>query len=676
VPLGDYLAGVAWLGLSLGTVAVATALVARRRLAGLTGEVRLLAVFLVAIAALVGIHLLPLLLGVLTRATPVAAGALLCVALWRLLPVAPPSRLGGAPPGPPGSRPAWVVAALAAGAAAVGLLAYTAAVALVPFVQVDVVNFHLPGVARWIQSGSLWHADQFLAYQAQAYYPNTGDLVHLAAVLPWHQEFAVRYIALPFVAATGVGVYALARELRAPAPTAVIFAAVAVTLPTVLVSNVDFELTDAIMYATFVAGALFLARHVRTRAGIDLALAGIGLGLSFGVKWYAVSSVAVVVAVWAAGLLVARRGWRPVLGDVARLVGLVAAFGGIWLVRNWVEAGNPVFPVPVRVLGVTVFDAPYDLYRHLAGFTLLDYVDRPTILRVHAWPAFNRTLGLGWLVAVGGCLVAVGAALGRRRRLDGRVAAAIGAAALLAVAYVATPYSALGGRDVPAQIAANTRYAIPALLLALAVTAGTAGRLGRLAIAVDLLGLAAVADGVRRGFAPVEAKHWLAGALVGALGAAAFVAWRHARPLPRPGWGAAAAAAILGLAAGGYAAQRRFVEHRYRAVEAPLAWTGQAAHRRVALAGLWDVDGLSPVYPAFGPRLGNRVEYVGPVRRGMLMQYRAPAPFVAALGRGRYDLVVVGRAREPVATGVERWPLLAGYRQVAASPRLLLFQAR
>jgi hypothetical protein len=38
--------------------------------------------------------------------------------------------------------------------------------------------------------------------------------------------------------------------------------------------------------------------------------------------------------------------------------------------------------------------------------------------------------------------------------------------------------------------------------------------------------------------------------------------------------------------------------------------------------------------------------------------------------------VVVGRAREPVATGVERWPLLAGYRHVAASPRLLLFQAR
>ena len=31
--------------------------------------------------------------------------------------------------------------------------------------------------------------------------------------------------------------------------------------------------------------------------------------------------------------------------------------------RNWVESGNPVFPVKLEVAGVTIFDAPYDRVR-------------------------------------------------------------------------------------------------------------------------------------------------------------------------------------------------------------------------------------------------------------------------------------------------------------------------
>jgi hypothetical protein len=673
MPLGDYLAGLGWFGLNLGTAAVATLLVTRRRLRGLTGEVLVLAVFLVALAVLFAIHVVPLALGVLAPGAPAVTGAVLCLALWRLLPAGRPA-IEGPPVGPPSGRLAWAVAATAAAIALGALLAYTAAVALVPFTQVDVVNFHLPQLARWIQRGSLWHVDQFLAYQGQGNYPNTGDVVHLATVLPWREEFAVRYVALPFLLATGLGVYALARELRAPAASALTWAAVAVTIPSVATSNVDFELTDGIMYATFAAGVLFLTRHVRTRARVDLVLGGVGLGLSFGVKWYAVSAVVVVVAVWTGGLLLARRPWRPVLAGAARVTGLVVAFGGVWLVRNWVESGNPFFPVAVRVAGVTVFDAHYDLYRHLAGLRLLDYADQPSVLRHYAWPAFNRTLGLAWLLLVAGCLAALLSGLDRGRRLDRRVVGVVVCAALLALVYVATPYSALGGQGIPSQIGANTRYVVPALLLAAAVTAWLAGRLGRAAIVVDLLGLAAVADGLRRGFAPVEARHWLAGALAAAV---VIAAWRAVGRRPASWALAGAGAAVLvGLAAGGYAAQRRFVAHRYRSPEPPLAWTSQPRHLRVGLAGLWDVNGLSPVYPSFGPRLHNRVDYVGPVREGMLVQYRTPGPFVAALRRGRYDLVVVGRAQDPVRTGVESWPPRAGYRLAAASPRLLLFEAK
>jgi hypothetical protein len=178
----------------------------------------------------------------------------------------------------------------------------------------------------------------------------------------------------------------------------------------------------------------------------------------------------------------------------------------------------------------------------------------------------------------------------------------------------------------------------------------------------------------------VELRHALLGAAILAAGAAAVLAWRRWGAGVRRGHAPAlAGAAVLGLAAvaaAGYDVQRRFNDHRYREIEAPLAWVRASGHHRVGLAGLWNVDGIYPVLPAFGPRLGNEVEFVGPLRDGMLEQYPNRSSFAAALRRGRYDLLVVGNAvlpgvRPPVD---EAWARSAGYVAVVRSPRLVLMR--
>jgi hypothetical protein len=360
-----------------------------------------------------------------------------------------------------------------------------------------------------------------------------------------------------------------------------------------------------------------------------------------------------------------------VLADAGKVVAVVALAGGVWVVRNWVESGNPVFPQRVHVFGVTIFDAPFDFYRYYAGHSLLDFLDQPSMLRRFVWPDFNRTWSFGWWLLVAGCLIALARAV-RPRHRDARVVAVVVAAIVLAVVYLATPYTALGVRLNVFNVAANTRYAVPALLLATGATAWTAGRLGRAGLVVDVLALAAVADCVRRGYGPVGAKHWIVAAVVVGVVAAGWVAWRRLRPRA---WALAGAAATLlvGAAAAGYGAQRRFIEHRYPGIEPPLAFINDQHHHRVGLAGLWTGDGLAPPYPSFGPRLRNRVDFVGPFRRGRLAQYPTPGPFVAALRRGRYDLVLVGLARGPGLTDAVLWPPRAGYREVARSPRLVLF---
>ncbi|HVE68744.1 MAG TPA: hypothetical protein VNB64_09215, partial [Solirubrobacteraceae bacterium] len=196
--------------------------------------------------------------------------------------------------------------------------------------------------------------------------------------------------------------------------------------------------------------------------------------------------------------------------------------------------------------------------------------------------------------------------------------------------------------------------------------------------AASLAGALAVADGIRRGFDPVRARHVLMAAALLAATAGAVLVWRRigrARA-PDAARGVAAAVAVVLLAAGGYEVQLRFNDNRYRHLEAPLAWVREDAHRRVGLAGLSNLDGIYPVFPAFGPRLGNHVEFVGPFRDEMLVEYRDRRAFAAALRRGGYDLLIVGNAVLPGTPrgDVEGWARAGGYVPVVRSHRLVLLR--
>ena len=92
------------------------------------------------------------------------------------------------------------------------------------------------------------------------------------------------------------------------------------------------------------------------------------------------AAVAVVVAVWLAARLAFERRWRAIAIDLAWIALPIALAGGIWLLRNWVESGNPFYPVRVAAFGLTIFDAPFDQVRALVGFTLADYLGNGTVL--------------------------------------------------------------------------------------------------------------------------------------------------------------------------------------------------------------------------------------------------------------------------------------------------------
>jgi hypothetical protein len=636
VPVSDLIGGLAVLLVTLAACGAAGGRAARALVPDAVGAPRALAFTLTGSAAVLAAVIVPGALGLLRPLGML--GTAIALALLVRARVAAPARQRRERERPRRHEPlrSWLLPGTAALLVAACALALLRDLAGAPISSIDALNFQVPIPARWIQEHDVWGLHQFIPDYSNATYPHHGNALIAAVMLPFDSTFLARLVAMPYWAMAAVAVYAIARELGAPRPGAVAAAAAFAALPVSLRAGLDGAQTDMPMLAWLGAGVLFLLRHHRTGGRGDLVLAGLGLGLAFGTKWYALPTVGVVIALWA----VARR--RDVVRPGAALVGLIVVAGGFWLVRNWVRTGNPLFPQPLPPL----FDAPEDPLREAGGFTIAHYLTDGGVWRDHLWPALEASFGLG------GAALAAGVLVGARRA----PLLAAGALALLAV-YVVTPYSAFGPEGAPVLASASTRYALPALMACAVVAA-------RVRWAAPLLAIGAL-DGLRR------ALDLPAGKVVLGIAAALVLAGAVRILASRPRLALAATAVALAILAA--VARERANTQSYAPLDPTLAYVERRAPsgHEVGLAGIWSPDGVSPVLPAFGPRLGNRVAYVGEFRDGMLRAFTREEEFAGAARR--FDLIVIGRGAPPRPHVREQdWAARAGFSEVAASPRLLL----
>ncbi|MHB8656628.1 MAG: hypothetical protein ACYC91_01535 [Solirubrobacteraceae bacterium] len=699
---GSFLFGALLLAATLAGVGTASAILVRRRLDHLEGPPRAVALVLLSVAGLLAVHLVPLLLGVLSRLTVLAGSLLLAGLSTRLV-------RGGDPDDPDdrrdvvteGQQRRSVARRVSLVLAGTGLLltaswwaGYLEVQATLHPVSADALGFHFPGVARFIQTGTLWQTTQFLPGQAQGNYPQYGDLVMLAAVLPWRSLAFVRYCEPPLLGLAALAVYAIGRELRAPASLAALAALALVAIRPTLGPALQDVLTDPLFLATFAAGTLFLLRHGRTGRRSELVLAGAGFGIALGTKWYGLTDIPALLIPWAALALLYGRPPRALLRDGGLLLAVCLLAGGVWMLRNLVLTGNPVFDYRLSISGLTILPAPPAVIRREIGFTLMHYVVDPSILRRYVWPVFRSDFGVIGALLSGGALgagvaLALERARGHARAPESRVLLLLSGALLCGLAYALTPYSAQGFAGAPVLVSANTRYGAPALLLDAALLAWTAGRLPRaLRLAVEALLLGCMLAELRH-LLPVPAGRVALTAAI--LLALAATWWRGARARSAPGRRrtdhrmlrpSARVAVLAGsaLLAGGlaYHYARVLAQRPYLPEDPTVAYVlaHAPAGTRVALTGEWTVQGLVPVAPLFGPRLANQVGYLGPFIAHRLEQYPGPGPFETALRRAWPDYLEIGTGFPPRPDPVqERWAAVAGYRTVISSARLVLMRA-
>jgi len=656
VSVGGYVAGAVELAIVLGSLGFAATRLRARLLPAWEGAPARLAEAILGVALLVWVGELLGVVGLLREGSLVVACALVglgSVALRR------PERRGEVPPAAPVEPLAMLVA--------VGVVALLFAhwgletkVALNNGVNnFDSLWYHLPYAADIAQSGSVTGFHHTDTVFINWFYPQNSELIHAMGMLIWDRDTLSLFINLGWLALILLAAWCIGRPWGR-GPHCIAAAALVLEAHTLIFREPGSGKNDVVAAALVLSAVALLVsgwaarrsqprapstEHRGTTAGLRmdptaLAIAGLAAGLAVGTKLTVLATVAaltlVVFALPAAG---AR------LRALAIWIVPLLAGGAFWYLRNLIAVGNPL--PQVQHLGPLSLPGPERLQTARPDFPIVHYATDTGVWKAYFGPGLHEAFGVLWPLVIGAAIV--GAVLAIARRGDSLLQLLGGAALFGLAAYLITPLSAAGEQGAPIAFAINIRFAIPALVIGLALLPlgrGLQGRRAGWGLVIGLLVVLVITDRSDAVLREPERAFGVLVALLLVVVPATLLFLRQRRMLGPATLGVAFAALALLVAAIGYPVQRDYLHSRWRDFDPPqhldsaYRWAGDVRDARIGLAGT--TTGFL-AYGFYGKDLSNRVIYLGREDpHGSFNAIRTCSAFRRAVNAANLDYLVTG----------------------------------
>ncbi|HEX8229255.1 MAG TPA: glycosyltransferase family 39 protein, partial [Chloroflexia bacterium] len=274
--------------------------------------------------------------------------------------------------------------------------------ALVPPATQDDLMYHFALPRRYIEQ----HAINFYPDSNYSLFPQIMEMLYTVGLLLGSDRIAILFAFSTGLLATAAAALFAKRVLAErdghplwqalPLLVAAIFLGAPLHNFVMRAANTDFAQASAEMLTIY---AFYLA--VAARPQIDnrlLMLSGICGGISFSVKYYGIllpgalglALLAIIFTHWRKGNSTER---EHIAGSALRNVlayGVpILAIGGVWLLRNFIESGNPVWPALGNILGGSYWSPAADPEVLLGTIPGLRWESIPSGLAYQ----YNATLG-------------------------------------------------------------------------------------------------------------------------------------------------------------------------------------------------------------------------------------------------------------------------------------------
>lgn len=334
----------------------------------------------------------------------------------------------------------------------------------------DSLVYHMPFVARWFQLGHIWEP-YFTAYAGPlGYYPSNYELFLMWFVMPFHSDVLVNLVNFFLYPFFFILFYLVLRQFSVRSDLALLMTFVGTCIP-VLLRQLGMPQNDLFFMLFFLYSIYFWFSFLRHQKGLYLGLLGLALGVFFGTKYTGVPGALPLFIFSLASVFYvsfkAKNALKALVKYLPLFVLLFLVGGAFWYLRNFINTGNPFFPIDVHVLGFTLFDGYKGLTEKVFEEALVSHIGEVGLL-TKLVDAFALSAGfisliipLFFVIALGITLVLIYKSYKKNKAAQKSLIHFLFFIILIPVyvwIYVHAPYTYI-------HIYPNVRYALPAILL-------------------------------------------------------------------------------------------------------------------------------------------------------------------------------------------------------------------
>ncbi len=256
-------------------------------------------------------------------------------------------------------------------------------------VNIDSLWYHMPIAAGFAQSGSVVTLHNINSDNVIAFYPATSELVHALGILLMGNDVLSPLLNMAWLALALFAAWCLGTRFGVGS-LAVMATAVVMGTTELVADEPGGAYNDVVGVALVLSAvALLVSVGVFRDRRSDLAgllVAALATGLALGVKY---TFIFPVIALTVGAIVLVPRGRR--LRNGAAWVAVVLVGGGLWYLRNFIEAGNPLPNVHVHVAGIHL-PSP----KSAASVTVWHVIFHAQVWTADVLPGLSQAFGPGW----------------------------------------------------------------------------------------------------------------------------------------------------------------------------------------------------------------------------------------------------------------------------------------